>query len=63
MTKEICGNCTHWKPTVREYGICGRLGESLEIEVIAGWDGGYVNVIESERGFGCVLFAEREVVE
>lgn len=56
MTKEVCGNCAHWKPSVYDFGKCSEIGDALEIEVIAGWDGGYVEAIETEKDFGCNRF-------
>ncbi|MET3658503.1 hypothetical protein [Sporosarcina psychrophila] len=63
MTKEICGNCAYWKSTVYDYGECSEIGGAMELDVIAGWDGGYVRTIETEKSFGCVLFVADGVNE
>lgn len=63
MTKEICGNCTHWKPSGYSYGKCSEIGGALDIEIDAGWNGGVVDSIETEDSFGCNLFVSDGVYE
>ena len=57
-----CKTCEHWKPTTfYDYpgavndGKCNELKRSMkmEIELKTGWDGGYVDYIETTSDFGC----------
>jgi hypothetical protein len=57
-----CSSCIHWNQvTDWQYdnainsGTCKRIREGLDIEVHYGWDGGYVENIETEGNFGCVF--------
>jgi len=57
-----CLSCKFWKQnTFYDYegavndGFCSELGSELTIELKTGWDGGYVDSIETESTFGCVL--------
>ena len=64
-----CKTCEHWKQTTHwEYdgavnsGKCWGLkgSDQLQIELHTGWDGGYVDYIETEETFGCT---EHKVIE
>ena len=63
-----CKNCKYWKPTtfykypgaVNE-GKCSELQSKMTIELHTGWDGGYVDYIETEQDFGCVLFESKKI--
>ena len=57
-----CLSCKFWKQnTFYDYegavndGFCSGLGSELTIELKTGWDGGYVDSIETKSTFGCVL--------
>ena len=57
-----CSTCKFWKQnTFYDYegaendGFCSELGSELTIELKTGWDGGYVDSIETKSTFGCVL--------
>ena len=60
-----CGECKHWKRLIisdrflpeDEVGLCeGLLNDKVEIEVKAGWDGGYVDSIETKHDFFCANY-------
>jgi hypothetical protein len=60
-----CCTCKHWKQnTFYDYegavndGFCSEIGSELIIELKTGWDGGYVDSIETKSTFGCVLHNE-----
>ena len=59
IRNQVCSNCKYWKETIYDYGICSKIGEKLEIDLILGWDGGHVNFIETENDFGCNQFEEK----
>ena len=56
-----CLTCEFWKqntfynyPEAVNYGKCNELaGGKLTIELRTGWDGGYVDYIETQSDFGC----------
>ena len=57
-----CSTCKFWEQnTFYDYegaendGFCSELGSELTIELKTGWDGGYVDSIETKSTFGCVL--------
>jgi hypothetical protein len=64
-----CGTCEFWKPS--EYnkhflpsdfiGECGGLlrKNNVDIEINAGWDGGYVSRIETGIDFFCANYKEK----
>lgn len=66
-----CKDCLHWKETAHSKsltyeghprtGICGQLQYSnkLEIYVKAGWEGGYVDEVETSGTFFCADYKER----
>lgn len=60
-----CLTCKYWtQNTFYDYdgaendGFCSELSSELEIELKTGWDGGYVDKIETKSSFGCVLHNE-----
>ena len=60
-----CLTCKHWEQnTFYDYegadndGFCSELGTEIEIELKTGWDGGYVDTIETKGSFGCTLHNE-----
>jgi len=60
-----CSTCRHWKQnTFYDYegaendGFCSEIGSEITIELKTGWDGGYVDYIETKSTFGCVLHNE-----
>jgi hypothetical protein len=64
-----CKTCKHWKQTTDwkydnaiNSGTCGELkgSDQLQIELHTGWDGGYVDYIETEETFGCTEHSEYE---
>ncbi|MBR9703065.1 hypothetical protein GOV10_03455 [Candidatus Woesearchaeota archaeon] len=60
-----CGNCKHWRQTtfydgVENDGVCREIKTHLEIEVIVGWDGGVIGVIETTDKFYCAAFEEKK---
>jgi hypothetical protein len=48
--------CKHWQYTDISYGKCSKIREKNEIDLTLGWEGGYVNYIETEADFGCNQF-------
>jgi len=56
-----CDTCKHWKPTGIYFGLCPVLIGELEIELKTGWDGGYVESIETENTFGCTLHDPKQI--
>ena len=57
-----CSTCKFWEQnTFYNYedavnnGLCSELGSELTIELKTGWDGGYVDSIETKSSFGCVF--------
>jgi hypothetical protein len=66
MKQKICKNCIHWKMKtdyfeVYPYGICSGIndGDDLEVHIDAGWEGGYVDYIETKKTFGCLHYEKR----
>jgi len=62
-----CKTCKHWSQSTNwDYkgaindGICLRLpGDKMIIKLRTGWDGGYVDLIETEEDFGCTLHEKK----
>ncbi len=61
-----CQTCKHWTPTtLYDYegaindGKCLEIRDKMEITLHTGWDGGYVDYIETESDFGCTLHEEK----
>lgn len=57
-----CEDCKHWQHMFADYGKCSEIASKLDIELVTGWDGGYVKHIETEVEFGCNLFQEQESI-
>ncbi|MFO1442943.1 hypothetical protein KDN24_06895 [Bacillus sp. Bva_UNVM-123] len=55
-----CEACKHWKYTCYSMGECAKIKEKLTIDLVTGWDGGYVNVIETDADFCCNQFEKRD---
>lgn len=62
-----CKTCAHWtQRTNWDYegainsGKCSELrgSDQLQIELHTGWDGGYVDYVETEETFGCTEHSE-----
>ena len=59
-----CEDCKHWEPSKdnknylpEDYvGECDQIGAILDIELVTGYDGGYVESIETPINFGCSAF-------
>ena len=56
LNPKICSNCILWERTDDCYGKCSKINEKIEIELVTGWEGGYVKAIETEWDFGCNQF-------
>ena len=59
--KKNCGTCKYWTKTsnygcVTNDGECKEIREKITIELCTGWDGGYVDYIETEEDFCCSLY-------
>ena len=55
-----CLTCKNWKQnsfyeSVVNDGFCNNIGSEIDITLKTGWDGGYVDSIETKSTFGCVL--------
>lgn len=62
-----CKTCKYWEQnTFYEYdgaineGLCPKLKSTLYIGLQTGWDGGYVDFVETESEFGCILHEDKE---
>lgn len=63
-----CLTCKHWKQTTDwkydgavNSGKCKEHpSDKLAVELHTGWDGGYVDYIETEGNFGCTEHSEYE---
>ena len=69
-----CKDCEHWKPTENKIyvgpkydlektiGICSELNysECVDINISAGWDGGYVEKITTTENFFCAAFKKQK---
>ena len=55
----ICNECKYWKATLYSMGECEKIKEKIVVELVTGWDGGYVKCIETDYDFGCKLFEEK----
>ena len=62
-----CKTCKHWTPTTFYVydgavndGKCTGLSSKVQITLQTGWDGGYVDYIETESDFGCTLHENKE---
>jgi len=57
-----CSSCKFWTQlTDWQYdgainsGKCSRIRDGIDIDIHYGWDGGYINYVETNSNFGCVL--------
>jgi len=57
-----CKTCKYWEQrTFYVYsgaindGKCSKIKNKITIELQTGWEGGYVDYIETESDFGCTL--------
>jgi len=62
----LCKNCEHWNKStdygrgVTNEGDCSKLpNNKLMVNVSYGWNGGYIENIETEEDFGCNLFNKK----
>lgn len=56
-----CKNCTHWQTIYgADYGEgrCDRILDKIEADVNYGWDGGYVDGIDTAEDFSCILHSK-----
>ena len=61
-TKWNCTNCKNWTPTkygFGQHGVCSVIKDKIDVDITYGWDGGYINHIETEANFGCNQFEEK----
>lgn len=58
--KQRCDVCKHWKYTCYSMGECEKIKEKINIDLVTGWDGGYVDAIETDADFACNQFEEIE---
>ena len=77
MDTNTCLNCEHWEgkreidtetplqPFDKEWrdGACYRIKALLDVDVNAGWEGGYVDRIKTPASFGCVAFKSVETAD
>lgn len=63
-----CKSCKHWTRTKEsdcylpedEAGVCAGLTSSrIDIELKTGWDGGYIDTIETNHDFLCANFESK----
>ena len=64
-----CKTCKHWAQTTDwkyngaiNEGKCDELNHSDKVTIYlqTGWDGGYVDYVETEEDFGCVKHEMKE---
>ena len=64
-----CRDCKHWNHQIDNFmkyhredpnkiedydtGICAEINEGIEINLSLGWDGGYVENVETDANFFC----------
>ena len=59
-----CKYCKFWQQTTNyggDYndGKCSKIKDKLTITLKTGWGGGYVDYIETDEDFGCILYTEK----
>jgi len=71
-TAEKCKTCRHWRGVIPDdypaesakedfiSGVCDEIKWAVECNVRAGWDGGYVESIETPANFGCNQWKAKE---
>ena len=64
---KTCKTCKYWNQnTFYEYdgavndGTCPELNGEIFISLQLGWEGGYVDYIETQGDFGCILHKKKE---
>jgi hypothetical protein len=64
---ETCKTCKHWTQkshyeSTTNYGKCLELKHNEKVDIILqlGWDGGYVDYIETDEDFGCICHQIKE---
>lgn len=60
-----CKDCQNWKENISEnlrIGLCDKIMGSNKVQIIlsTGWEGGFVDYIETDYDFGCILFGKKE---
>ena len=62
-----CSSCKYWNQTTDwEYegainsGGCSRIQDGIDVEIHYGWDGGYIEYVETEGNFGCVFHIPKD---
>jgi len=57
-----CSSCKFWDqnsnwdyPNAINTGYCKEIRDGIEVDIHYGWDGGYINYVETNSNFGCVL--------
>lgn len=51
-----CSSCKFWNQESNyDYGKCKKVREGIDIIVHYGWEGGYVEYVETDATFGCVF--------
>lgn len=61
----LCHTCRHWQadefrslPPEQRSGVCDVIRKTLDFSLRVGWDGGYVEEVETPGDFGCVKHEE-----
>jgi hypothetical protein len=65
-----CGDCKHWIASENNkyflpadfVGECSGMRSKVDFVVAAGWDGGYVSMIETPADFFCGCHETKEAV-
>jgi hypothetical protein len=63
---KICKNCKYWHMNIKtigycpedQSGYCDQIDDKIDVHIYYGLDGGYLESIETNTMFGCVLFKE-----
>lgn len=52
-----CSSCKYWEreKDYYDFGVCKKVIHGMDIILHTGWDGGYVESIETLENFGCVF--------
>ncbi len=59
-----CDKCEHWERKSSIDGKCAVFfGSKVEIQVSAGWDGGFVSAVLTEPDFFCAAFSPKSEVD
>lgn len=57
-TTNVCRTCQHWDRYEDKEGRCYKIIDKALPNVIYGWDGGYIDGIDTDADFGCTLHEE-----